>query len=686
MKQSKVMRAKLILVLIVGLINNSFGVSNYYLDVKSESGVYVAGEVVNFLIYKRNSTNHQVYEKPIFITIDLVAASGEVVCRENGIITENDNRLQLKISEDIESGHYRAVVYGGGARPSQLEFDVYGKGFTIPKQKSSVLRFDFGLSTGVNHFLADAKNTVTLEVKDQKANIVTSFTGKVIDQNDSIVADLKADSIGVYRFTFTPMLNKAYYIRYVNNNEVRKEALPVVSDKVAIINIIDRDRVNEIEIRVGGSAGLEELVLKEIVDDSLASTSNIDSYNKSIYLPKLDAQQVQYVIENAQGEIIGKRVMGSVSRNSFSANTKRVYEKREKVSLKLEGVPDDVANVFVKVFNKQLAGEPVSGNTLDEITEQEQTFNMKVDLISNEAYSRVSLFYIDQGRVDEFYLNEFSPDIVKDFIGKSKVWSYQFDSKGKKLGRVNLSFDYDTIDYPMLKKALSNNIHTIEEVRQQVKVQKAFDNYQETSLRRDFSDPDYVVELANYEKLPSVEEVLKALIPKCRVVRRKGERELRLVPKEASFRYDDSPLIMINGVPTFESNDAFALNVGDIEKVAIYNSLFSQGNYGTFGKNGVVSFILKKGAENPLSDFYDSLPLMYGQSPEMNVWGENGHTSDSQRRPDLRTVLFWQTQKLSNKNQIEFYTSDVLGSYEVYIEYLTSSGRKVHYKSEFEVR
>lgn len=130
--------------------------------------------------------------------------------------------------------------------------------------------------------------------------------------------------------------------------------------------------------------------------------------------------------------------------------------------------------------------------------------------------------------------------------------------------------------------------------------------------------------------------------------------------------------------------------IGDIEKVEILKSPENLALFGTEGANGVIAIYTKRGeapeAEPVLKGLLER--KINGYTPFRKFYSPK-YTPETKDKPvpDFRSALFWEPE-VSTQNgpaTLNFFTSDQVGRYKIFVEGITSKGKISIGRAEFEV-
>src|SRR5690606_4362263 len=180
-----------------------------------------------------------------------------------------------------------------------------------------------------------------------------------------------------------------------------------------------------------------------------------------------------------------------------------------------------------------------------------------------------------------------------------------------------------------------------------------------------------VYHLDDYTRFVRMEEVIREYVSEISLHRRRGDYLFRVLDIATGFAFDQSPLILLDGVPISNENDLIAFDPHKIEKIAIVTNRYYLGNR---DYQGIISFSTYDGllADFPLESgttLIEYHGLDRGRQYYSPVY--DGTDTRLDRMPDTRNLLYWnpnlQTDR-SGRTEVEFYTSDVPGDYLIVIE------------------
>lgn len=194
--------------------------------------------------------------------------------------------------------------------------------------------------------------------------------------------------------------------------------------------------------------------------------------------------------------------------------------------------------------------------------------------------------------------------------------------------------------------------------------------------------------LDDFTRFTVMEEVMREYVPGVLVRKRKGKFYFLVHDVVNNATFKEEPLILVDGVPVFDTDKIMAFDPLKFRKLEVVTKLFF---HGQTAFPGIVSFSTYKGdlagfELNPRSVVIDYEGLQIKRefySPQYN-----NNEAKLSRVPDERNLLFWapQVNVANGTAELEFFTSDQSGYFQIEIEGITSTGQMGSTTSSFLVK
>jgi hypothetical protein len=204
-----------------------------------------------------------------------------------------------------------------------------------------------------------------------------------------------------------------------------------------------------------------------------------------------------------------------------------------------------------------------------------------------------------------------------------------------------------------------------------------------------FGIPEKTYLLDDYTRFGSMDEIFREFIPEVQVRKNRNDYKLRVDHAPLGEFFTDDPLMLLDGVPYFNTNQVMAFDPLKIRKIDVVNRHFYQGS---LDYPGIISMstYAGDGAGIPLNP--NALLLEYDGLQLRREFPATEYASPEQlasRQPDFRRLLHW-TPSLWTGNQglvkLAFYTGDDKGKYLVLAQGLSDNGLVGSSTMTFEVK
>ncbi|KAF2334420.1 hypothetical protein [Flavobacterium daemonense] len=290
-------------------------------------------------------------------------------------------------------------------------------------------------------------------------------------------------------------------------------------------------------------------------------------------------------------------------------------------------------------------------------------FNFILDKLPN--YPNVAIQVLESNRAD------FNIEINKD-----KKYSL---SEIKPLDDLNLTSDYkNSIEQRSVANQIENIYYTHK--RDSIKaVKKAIPFYHP-------AEKEYV--LADYTKFPTLKETVTEILKE--VYYREDNNNFTLGVRDINYDlkfFAEPALVLVDGLLIQNTNELKDYKMENVYKISIVPGVYL---YGPTAFNGIISFTTKNNDYESKEKGSYYLKTEIQRPQEKITYFKQDYTDKSKydRIPDYRHLLLWEPDlKLENvENSISFFTSDVLGVYEIDLEGFTKDGSPVSLKETFEVK
>jgi len=341
------------------------------------------------------------------------------------------------------------------------------------------------------------------------------------------------------------------------------------------------------------------------------------------------------------------------------------------------------------IYLPEFIGEMITGTVINKSTGKPQGGKEVVlSILSDEVFQDIT-------KTNDYGVFYFQ---LKDSYSKSEAL-VQVLGKDREDYNIEVK-DYESIDYSVLK---FGNFHLSQEHQKMIEersihnqVQNAYFNVKQDTLKTDvypqpfFGNPPTVYQLDDYKRFPTIAETIVEVIDHVWDQKAEnGKRSIDVREREFDPYYgiDLAPMVLIDGA--FMQDHQYVLDF-DADKVKTIKVHREEYYYGKIVYQGIVRIETfdQNFAEELSGDYLKKFELFNAQ-PQKGYFNQSYNSSKTElnRTPDFREQLLWYpnlqfTKKTMN---IEFFTSDVTGDFEVIVSGYTNLGEPVYISKGFSV-
>lgn len=188
---------------------------------------------------------------------------------------------------------------------------------------------------------------------------------------------------------------------------------------------------------------------------------------------------------------------------------------------------------------------------------------------------------------------------------------------------------------------------------------------------------DEVYLLDDYTRFPVMEEVMREYVQGVLVRKKKDDFQITVTNRGGKDSFTDTPLILLNGLPLFSPNDVMNLDPLKVKKIEVVTRRYS---YGNVSYAGIVSLTTFDNYFEEVQLSTKSIKLDYDGLQARRLFHSPSYKTTKMYKnsmPDQRTLLYWNPAVVTTGDGealVEFYTSDISGTFKIIIEGLAKNG------------
>ncbi len=389
------------------------------------------------------------------------------------------------------------------------------------------------------------------------------------------------------------------------------------------------------------------------------------------------------------------------------ASDKQKYKKRERGTITLKDLPQDIASLSVCVTTTELAfpeeetlsrwknnlnkkeALPFSGEYIAEY-EGHQINGRLINLNENDTrpFQNLSPVLVAPGKDICIYGGSISPDgkvkfVTKALSGRQQVVTTVLNQVDEQKYRIDLESPFiENIEVEYSQLLIPEHYQNAvlkRSVALQTSVAYRGDSlfrYNEKPASWFLWTPDERFNLDQYTRFPTMQEVIIELIPSLRFRETAGKKMLSIYSGDTGYNAG-ATLVLLDGVPLPDYEDIFNYDPQFIKHIDIYkNSFIFSGIYFA----GIVNFQTEN-YNLPDYKMNSSTRILTYDTPQLKagifVPEYRNKETIKMPLPDLRYTLLWEPfVKTEGKTEldIDFFTSDYPGEFKIKAEAISKTG------------
>lgn len=277
-----------------------------------------------------------------------------------------------------------------------------------------------------------------------------------------------------------------------------------------------------------------------------------------------------------------------------------------------------------------------------------------------------------------------NPNIVIQVLGENKG-NYTIEINEPK------ETDFSSLVFPALQLNSESNKNITERLISS-QIENAYYNTKKDSIITPdkfvpfFGTSTIQYKFDDFTRFPTMEETITEIITGVVFRKEKDNYSLLINDYDKNFNSTLPPLVVVDGLILENLNDFFKYNPRNLYSVNVVKGLYY---YEAKSFNGLLFFTTKNGDyETNLNGSYIIKPQLLRPVANKRYFQPDYTQDKNTRIPDYRHQLLWlPNADLSTINSnVQFYTSDVSGKFEVTLEGFSATGKPVYIKEIIDVK
>jgi hypothetical protein len=304
----------------------------------------------------------------------------------------------------------------------------------------------------------------------------------------------------------------------------------------------------------------------------------------------------------------------------------------------------------------------------------------KASILNSADFDKEGNFHFDvpfriQNKKALFLIN--SPTLSAEKV-------HIYDPFDLTINRTLLPQTIFTIESKKYLENLNANIQLSQVYRDYNNVNGVLNNQIEPNFHF-YGEPDYTYILDDYTRFETIKDLFIEFIRSAVIRKRDKETGFYVV---ADGLFPGKALTLIDGIPIMDTDFILNFDPLKVEKIGVVTNIYFMGNTGF---QGMINFTTYAG------DFdLDELPEYLVEKAYQGIQQSREFYSPNysiqkdvlKRIPDYRNTIYWNPNielKFGEKVDLEFYTSDTSGFFDIEINGISTSGSPIFKKARFTV-
>ncbi|HSB93114.1 MAG TPA: hypothetical protein VLC28_08360 [Flavitalea sp.] len=325
---------------------------------------------------------------------------------------------------------------------------------------------------------------------------------------------------------------------------------------------------------------------------------------------------------------------------------------------------------------------------------------MITNIATGKPGNRIMAFLTIPGRTPEFYTSESDSTglirfVVSRYYGEAEM-IVQTDLRRDSMYKIDIRSPFSDAQHSIIRPYNYNSgvEQWLEKAALAVQVNNHFNSAPLHTYLEHVSDsflfyrkPFEAYNLDEYKRFTTMDEVLREYVPGIVLRRRGGKNVIDVADYQRKLIFED-PLLLIDGVPVFQSEQLLKYDPLKIRKLEVVTNRYV---YGPSVFNGIASWQTYAGDLDGFSPDPRAIVIDYGglqlQRQYYTPVYETAEQKNS-RIPDYRTTLTWNPYIKTNagSGSFSFFTSDQPGTYKVVVQGLDEQGNAGSSTISFDVK
>ncbi|PXX99040.1 hypothetical protein DF185_14255 [Marinifilum breve] len=693
----------------------------------TDRDIYIAGEEIWFSLGVLELSSNENSKLSNILYVELLNGDHTPIIKLKYRVEKDIVQSKVQLPDSLSTGKYYIRAYTRWMRNRDVSlyackiFSVINP--FVPKRMPQGDKY-FSRDTVFCYpegekLLSNVKNKLLFYVCGKNGNPITKKV-KIKDQNDNISQEFVSEATGFVSVNFIPQESVNYYLDYDDH----KVDLKKISQNGCLLQLAeDRDDFlfkvigycsNEMRIDILSNDGkyLKSYKLSSqniirikkselpsismyalLIDDAKIihayrgfTNSNNDKLikiftDRELYgvrdIVNVDIKNIDS-LRHLSVSVVKSSLLNSTAKEDYvlTANDKMILKKQPLFFLN-----DTI--LLPEIEGELLSGEIRCVETNNPIKNEQFILSFIsdspiIDFVETDSAGRF-VFVVNRYGEEEMVIQPKSMDTKK--INYRVILDDSFSTKypKNKLGELII----DTLKMRNLNEAIVNmQINSIYKPNKSTYINSVFNN------APFYKEAINVIDIEKYIELPTMEEIIREVVPHTSLKKNKKGYDLRVVESRSFYPKNGNTLIFVDGVPIKDTQKIFEIKPQDLDRIEVVNLQF-------FIKGENLGYLLCLYTKNNnMADMeFDSRIFRqvhkgYEYEYKFNSLDYSNLKTKNSRLADFRNTLYFNTfesKELKSPLNFKFYTSDEETEYIITVRGINKYGKVIESKKNLKV-
>lgn len=696
----------------------------------TDRDIYITGEDIWFSLGIFELSSNKSSQLSNVLYVELMNSMHTPIIKLKYRLENNFVQSKIQLPDSLSTGYYYVRAYTRWMRNRDVSLYTFKKFSVInPFVKNRMPKGDVYFSKDTifcypegGKLIPNIKNKL-LVYACNKHGYPIKLKATIKDQNGVVNQEFETHASGYAALNFIPQESLKYYLDY-NNNKVR---LSKISRNDCLLQLTENN--DEFSFKVIGDLSNDMRIDILSIDGKYLKNYKLSSQNivrvKKSELPNISMYAL--LIDDAK-KIHASRGFINSSKDELIKILidKEQYGVRDKVNVDINNI-DSLKHLSVSVVKSCLLNKTIREDKLltandKMVLKNKPHFFINDTLLLPELEGELLTGEIRDIETNNSIKNE---QFILSFISDSPIVDFaKTDSSGKFTFVVNRygeeemviqpkSLDTTNLNYKVIlddsfSTRYPNNklgeliidtikMRSLNEAIVNMQINSIYKSNKSsyTQIDSNFNNnPFYkeainVINIERYIELPTMEEVIREVVPHTSLKRNKNGYDLRVVESRSLYPKNGKTLIFVDGVPIMDTQKIFEIKPQELDRVEVVNLQF-------FIKSENLGYLLcfyTKDSNMADMEFdsriFRQVHKGYDYEYKFNSPDYSNSKIKDSRLADFRNTLYFNTFESSESKSplnFKFYTSDEETEYTITVRGINKYGEVIESRKKLKVR